>query len=290
MSNTPYKHIAIIGTGLIGGSIARIIRHQFPSITITGISRRQSAIDQAVSDGIIDSGYTALSQLPENIDLAFVCTPIASIPGHTEMLFHRGIPVVTDIGSTKTAIAHNSQCQAKNDSQIFIPGHPMAGNEFTGFEHSRRELIEGCNYILCPPKETNLAYDIFAEFLKTLKFNVIELSPEKHDQLAALASHIPYFMACTTLAIAQSLVPPEDVEVFSTIISTGFKSTTRVASSDPAWGQDIASTNPLPLIDGLQKAQDILAQLSQSIQDSDSPGLGQYLSEIKGFNDQLRHS
>ena len=181
MQSNPYDHIAIIGTGLIGGSLARLIRHHYPDTTLTGVSRRLAAAKDAVKQGVLDYGHDSVSDIAPNVDMAIVCTPIDTIPATTKILFEKGIPLVSDIGSTKSHIAAHPDCRPIQEHQLFVPAHPMAGNELRGFENSTAELLKGCRYLVCPPESNtpNAAYDKFVSWLKTMDFTVIEISPEK---------------------------------------------------------------------------------------------------------------
>lgn len=286
---SPYQHIAIVGTGLIGGSLARLIRYHFPNIELTGVSRRLAAAKDAVTQGVIDNGYDSINSIESSVDLAIICTPIDTIPAFSKALFAKGVPVISDIGSTKSYIAKHPDCQPPKDNQLFIPGHPMAGNELRGFENSTQELLDGCNYLVCPPKNATEipAYTTFTAFLRAMDFSVIEIDAEKHDHLVGLASHLPYFMACATVEVAKSLVDKADFDTFQRIVSTGFASTTRVSGSDPNWGKDIAETNHSAIEKGLQEAANTLTKWRSQIKNQNLDALKSALQELSAFRNKF---
>ncbi|RAP34476.1 hypothetical protein DID77_00855 [Candidatus Marinamargulisbacteria bacterium SCGC AG-439-L15] len=279
-----FQQISIIGLGLMGGSLAKLIKQHHPTTSIFGVSRRQETIDKALTSGVITKGSLSIQDLPQNTELVIICSPISCIQTHLKEASDRLSKdvILTDIGSTKEQLC-NLPFDLPNN-HVFIGGHPMAGSQLTGIEHATADLLNGAPYILM--KQETPQFTQLETFLSGLGFNVIQMTPNEHDNYVALASHIPYLMAGLTVSATNKL-GPDQLQILSTLLAGGFQDTTRVASSDPNWGVDICVTNKKALKTQISNIQTQLETLSALIDTSDTETLKQYFQTIKDQRDHL---
>jgi prephenate dehydrogenase len=277
-----YQHIGFLGLGLIGGSLAMLIRKTYPQAKIFGFAQNATTIEYALSQNIIDTGSTNPAQIPTDLDLVFICTPISLINQYIQLITKHipGQLTITDVGSIKTDIGQNIPL---NPQHTFIGGHPMAGTEKTGITAANPAIMNHAAYLLIQQKSAS--YQKLKKFLQTLKFNLIELSVKEHDEMVAFASHFPYLMAELTIqATAQNI---RTLPKFKQIISTGFRDTTRVASSNPAWGTDVCHNNKANLLKALKSTKKNLAILEKLIKEDKTTELQQLFQQAKTFRDNL---
>ncbi|MFC1751974.1 prephenate dehydrogenase [Thermoproteota archaeon] len=280
-----FNKIGFIGLGLIGGSIAQMIWATYKDCQLYSAGTSQDTIDYAVKNKIIDQGFLNIEDLPKDLDLVFICTPIQYITHSIERVTkHINNPnlIITDVGSIKTEIINH--LPPLESGHLFIPGHPMAGSEKTGILNSNEKLLEHCTYFLVPSSDHR--YHQFKSFLQTLSFNVNEMDMEKHDYLAGLASHFPYLNACLT-ASSGLLLTKEDRDLFKHVVSSGYLDTSRVARSDPKWGADICLYNGNNILDRLCELEHEIKVLKKLIKRKDRGGLTVYFSKIKKSQDDL---
>ena len=279
-----FAKIGIVGLGLIGGSLAQLIRSKHPNLPIIGLARRKETIEYARSQEIISEGYTDLNHFPTDCDLIVICTPIHTTKDTLiEMSHHTQIAtVLTDVASIKHAVEIPKDSLKNGD--LYVPGHPMAGSDQTGIEASSVSLLQHATYIL-GPSEDNRA-QVLATFLENLSCHVITLTNDLHDSLVSAASHIPYLMAQLTLTPGKHL-NDHDKGLFKQVISSGFFDTTRVANSDPRWGADVCVGNKENLLVQLSQISDQLTALIALIKEENPETLHQHFRENQSFRQDL---
>jgi len=308
-----FPRVGIVGLGLIGGSLAKLIREIFPDTHIVAVSRNQSACAQAIAEGVLSSVDTDLSALAE-MDLVFVATPIEMIVDTVQTLQTILAPsaIVTDVASVKRDIvatlslgeangvqgaeplenlSHSSSAEPRKNEinnfkgfhplnpirnkALFIGGHPMAGKETTGYAASDAKMFLGATYVLMPCADPR--YPIFETYLKNLKFRVVTMSPEDHDQAVGLSSHGPYLMACLT---AGALLNSPYAEAGKKLISSGFRDTTRVACSPSEWGTSVCLDNSDAVLAFLETVSGDIDTLATLIKSKDAVALKTYFETI----------
>ncbi len=269
--------IGIVGLGLIGGSLAKLIQAHSPQIELFGLDQDLQQVALAQAAQLFTRVGTQTSTFPKQMDIVFVCTPIGSITQTVESIsaYIESELILTDVASLKNKVTPPRLFSPKHH---FIPGHPMAGTEKSGFEHSRADILSKATYFLCPPS-SGAPLKTLTMYLTELGFKVVEISTEHHDQVVGLASHFPYLMAALTVSVCGQLT--EFAPPFSQAISSGFKDTTRVASSLPLWGVDVATGNAKALIPALDEAMVQLNQLKTWIVNENRQALTQYFSSAK---------
>ncbi len=238
-----YFHtIGFIGLGLIGGSIAKAIRHFYPDTQILAYSRTAATLEEAIKDGAIDRACSCVDASFGGCDLIFLCAPVSANASYLAVLkdLISDSCILTDVGSTKTDI-HEKVAELGLNPH-FIGGHPMAGSEKTGFSSSKRLLIENAYYILTPSPEAS-PKDVakMEAFIASLKAIPLILPYTYHDYVTAAISHLPHLIAASLVNLVHHLDSEE--EIMKKVAAGGFKDITRIASSSPEMWEQICMTN-----------------------------------------------
>ncbi|MFC1571337.1 prephenate dehydrogenase [Candidatus Margulisiibacteriota bacterium] len=283
--------IAIIGLGLIGGSIGmglkKLLLASNLSPSIVGIPRREETIQAAISRGVIDEGTIDPKKGVADADLVFICTPISLIiPILKEIApaLKKGA-IVTDVGSSKYEIVSQAD-KLMPKGTYFVGGHPMAGKEKVKLEEAEADLFNGKAWVLTPTSKTSKkALTQVGEVIQLLSGTVIQLDPKLHDLVVAGISHVP-------LAVAAALVNGvADVEwgqeEMKKLVASGFRDTTRVASGDPLLGVDIFSTNKKAVLKMISVFKKSLAGLEKLIKQENHEEIKKALEKAKSFRDSL---
>ena len=235
-------NIAIIGLGLIGGSVALALRGAWPNANIVAFDRDESQLDLALRAGAIDAGMTSFSAV-EGADIIFVSAPVAQ----TGAIFEALVPflganvVLTDVGSTKQSVIAAARAHLGGKVAQFVPGHPIAGREHAGFSAAAGELFDGKNVVLTPLAEnTPAAVEKVRALWRACGANVVEMSAEAHDAIFAAVSHLPHLLA---FALVDELAQRPNAKSLFSFAASGFRDFTRIASSSPEMWRDIALNN-----------------------------------------------
>lgn len=274
------NRLLIYGCGLVGGSLALTLKKHHPHLHIEGVSRSQESINFALQNGVLDHGATSLEHCTHDVDLAIIATPISQTSDDiAKVSAHITSPcIITDVASVKEGI-QNKIADVKNNHTVIL-GHPMAGSDKTGVQNANKTIMQGAKYILVP--QNNERYLLLKEFLTLSGFQILEMTAVDHDLRAAYASHIPYLMATLTTKALLSL--PEDTQNnVKDILAKGFADTTRVAGSDPSWGQDICQHNKNALIQALSQIESDLSDLKQNIETGNMEPIKNLLEKVSQF-------
>ena len=264
------SRIAIVGLGLIGGSLALALRGK--CARLYGIDPDGPTRALAVRENIVDQAETEPGDLAGKADLILLAAPIRAILAQLREIpgWHPGSPVVLDVGSTKTAI-----CEAMEDLPgRFDPvgGHPMSGKEKSGLVNASADLFRGAPFAFTALKRTTKRARLVAENLAWLiGAKPVWLDPATHDRWVAATSHLPYLAAC-----ALALSTPLEA---SPLIGPGFRSTTRVAETSPAVMLDILETNREELLAGVGELKIQLEALEADLRTGNRDGLQRLLRQ-----------
>ena len=280
------KKVAIVGLGLIGGSLGQRILQKFPKCIVIGIPRRKVTLDLAKKKKAMSRGTLDIAAVAE-ADLVILATPIEKIiPTFQAMVPHlRPGTIVTDVASTKTMLVEEIEAMCPH-GVYFVGGHPMAGTEHTGIEHAQASILAGATFVLTETKNTERkALRNLEVFIKKLGMKPLVLKPAIHDFVVAAVSHLPYIVAVTLAGTAKDVKSYQ--KLIDQVAATGFRDTTRVASSAPSWGKDIVSTNRDQLIETLDLFQNKLTELRTLIDNREFDKLEKVFSSVKKFRDEL---
>ncbi|MBI5144352.1 MAG: prephenate dehydrogenase/arogenate dehydrogenase family protein [Candidatus Omnitrophica bacterium] len=277
-----FNKIAIIGVGLIGGSIGLAIKRNRVAGKVMGIFRRRSTLRRALRFKAIDKGTMDLKEGVKGADLIIIATPVSSIPAlFRELIKHakRGA-IVTDVGSTKSWIVDRIEKTPGLSSIFFVGSHPMAGSEHSGVEFAKEDLFKGSPCIVTRTKKTNKrALSKVINFWKALGTKVEVMSPARHDRSVSIISHLPHIVAFS-LAGA---VPKKEL----LYAAEGFKDTTRVASSDPLLWSDIFLTNREELLRSARIFERYFKKLTGALSKDSRLRLVRLLKGAKAKRDSL---
>jgi prephenate dehydrogenase len=278
------KKIGIIGCGLIGGSLAKKIRLEKPSLFICGVSSKAEDLKKKSESTCFSSIVTQISELDSDCDLVFVCLPIDLTVNAIKTLSERVQKscIITDVASIKEKIEIG--LSSLNIKHPVILGHPMAGKESTGFDVSEAKLFDGAPYFLM--KNTTEAYTEFKQFLIELGLNVIETDSKEHDKIVSLSSHLPYLIASSCIA-AVGLQNKDLQDLIKQSYGPGFKDTTRVAASDPKWGRAVCEDNATNIIEHLDLLTHHIQKIQHLISDKKFEELELFLEQTQALKRQI---
>lgn len=230
------KRVAIVGFGLMGGSLALSLRRS-GQVHVSAIDRapvlERAQAKQAADDHLPLEDTEALKVALERSDLTVLAVPVSTIVRLLPWSLTHA-PVVTDCGSTKREIAQAARDHARGSS--FIPGHPMAGLPDGGIENARADLFEGRSWILCPEQVDSSALGVALDILTLTGARFVEMSPEAHDRAVAVTSHLPQLLASALYTLA-------DDESAQVAMGPAFERATRGAGGLESMWSDIFETN-----------------------------------------------
>jgi len=277
-----YNKVAIIGVGLIGGSIGVALRKKGLTRDIVGIGRRKSSLKSAKRVGAINSWTLDIKEGVKEADLVIIATPVGGILKKAKEIFKsvkRGA-VVTDVGSVKSGITEPID-KITPKGVFFVGAHPVAGSEKKGPKYASAELFKGCTVILTRTRKTNTKkLSEIKHIWKRLGAGRIQvMKPKDHDAVMAQASHMPHIAA-----VATCLNTDKKVLGFT---ATGFKDTTRIAASVPEVWIDIFlmnRANMLKTLDGYKKNIELIRKC---IYKKDRKGLAKILAKAKDIRDSV---
>ncbi len=279
--------VAIIGVGLIGGSIGLALKRASSEIKIVGIPHREETIQEAINRKAIDEGTTDHKKGVTDADLIFICTPInLIIPILKEIapILKKGA-IVTDVGSTKTEIVSQAE-KIMPKGIYFVGGHPMAGKEKVKLEEAEADLFKDQIYILASTSKTSKkALETVKETIKLLNCRIIEMDPKLHDLVVAGISHMPLAIAAACInAVADAEKGKDEMKLCA---ASGFRDTTRVASGDPVLGVDMFTTNKKAVLKMISAFKKSLSRLEKLIKEKDADEIERELERAKGFRDSI---
>jgi prephenate dehydrogenase len=281
------KRLAVIGVGLIGGSLARILREQGAVGEIVGIGRGEANLRRAMELGVIDRYSLDPIEGVRDADLVFLATPVCSIARILAAIAPGLSPgcVVTDGGSVKGTIV--AECEPLMPAgTFFVGGHPIAGTEHTGVDASFASLYQGKRCIITPsPGTDENALQKVVSMWRSAGSEVVLMDTEKHDRVVAAISHLPHMVAYSLVNAVEGYDRFE--EKIINYSAGGFRDFTRIASSDPAMWRDIALTNSEAIIEMMDSFTEYFSRLRTLIQKSDSNGLEKFFQNSKQSRDSI---
>ncbi|WJW76689.1 prephenate dehydrogenase/arogenate dehydrogenase family protein [Thiohalobacter sp. IOR34] len=280
------RRLAIIGVGLIGGSLARALRAAGAVGEVVGSGRRAEHLQQAVDLGVIDRFSTDPAAAVTGADLIVVAVPL----GAMGEVFRAIVPhlaadaVVTDVGSAKAAVVTALREALGEVPDWFVPGHPIAGTERSGVAASFAELFQGRRVILTPLAHTDpQAVARVRAMWQHAGAEVVEMGVELHDEVLAATSHLPHVLA---FALVDSLARMHEHNEIFTYAAGGFRDFTRIASSDPVMWRDICLANRAALLDMIERFNRDLGEMTRAIEDGDGDALLEIFSRAKQARDE----
>jgi len=278
--------LAIVGVGLLGGSVAKAARAAALARTVVGVGRDAARLERALGDGALDRATTDLEVGVRGADFVLLAAPVLAIEALLERVW-RAAPdgaTLTDVGSTKAGIVRRAEALAAGRPLAFVGSHPMAGSEQSGYGAARADLFEGATVLVTPTDRTEpRALKAVTGFWEALGARVSALDPEAHDRAVAAISHLPHAVA-DALMDAVARFAPEALE----FAARGFKDTTRIAASDPDMWADIFLANRTALGASLGAFRQALAALEGAIAGGSREEIRALLARVKAAREALR--
>lgn len=284
-----FKEIAIIGVGLIGGSLAAAFRKRAICEKIIGIDVNKEHLIKAEKMNIIDKGYLEIGDNLKNSDLIIIAAPVAKILTILDELKGEGQKkqIIIDVGSTKKEIVKKAEkIFSQKNKKVFIGAHPMAGSEKSGVEFADPDLFQNAPFILTPDSKTDRdSVDRVKKVLNKLGSRIYIITAEEHDRCAALLSHLPHLLSAVLL---NTVSRDRENEKLNKLAGSGFHDMTRIAGGSPQLWQDIFWTNKDNLKNVLEKYISELEKIKESLNSEDKDGLYYLLKEAADNKNHIR--
>lgn len=279
----PFRSIAIIGVGLIGGSLAAAAKRLDAPPLVLGIDTDVEALAYALDNGIVDAALAPDDLLASgrfgpsgDIELVVLATPASYAEEWLERLSSAGYRgLVTDVASTKSGVL-DAASRVLGSGAMFVGGHPMAGSELSGVQAARPDLFDGAYYILTPTDSTDPeAFRRLHTFISSLGARVITVEPAEHDRAVAIISHVPHVTASALVDLAKAHAGEGD-ELLR-LAAGGFKDTTRIAAGSPDLWTGICLDNAEALSQGIEELRDVLGEFAARVRARDAEGIRDWL-------------
>ena len=281
------RRLAILGVGLIGGSLARALRDAGHAQEIVGFGRGLANLQRAVELGVVDRIETSIAAAVNGADMVVLATPVGTMPDMLAGLapYLGNDAVVTDVGSVKGAVADAARSALGARLTAFVPGHPIAGTERSGVESSFASLFDGRRVVLTPLPETSAdALSRVRAMWRAAGAEVVEMSVAHHDEVLAATSHLPHLLAYALVDMLAQLDDRREVFAFA---AGGFRDFTRIASSDPVMWRDIGLANRAAILQMLGQFRDELDGLMAAVDAGDGARLQSLFARAKAARDAL---
>ncbi|MCO5080421.1 MAG: prephenate/arogenate dehydrogenase family protein [Rhizobiaceae bacterium] len=274
MAEPLFDRIALIGIGLIGSSLARVIRRENLARHVVIATRSKKTLDRAAELKLGDSYTTDLAESVRDADLVIVSVPVGSSAEVAELIAPalKAGAIVTDVGSTKASVIVQMKPHMP-EGVHFIPGHPLAGTEKSGPDAGFADLFENRWCIFTPLPDTDPAVlEKLSEFWRRCGSNIDTMDPEHHDKVLAIVSHLPHIIAYNIVGTADDLQTVTKSEVIK-YSASGFRDFTRLAASDPTMWRDVCLHNKDAILEMLARFSEDLAFLQRAIRWGDGEKL-----------------
>ncbi|MEF3301786.1 prephenate dehydrogenase [Paenibacillus sp. GYB003] len=279
--------VAIIGVGLMGGSLALCFKGK-PGIRVAGFDINPLELEKALKRGVIDDACASLEDAAQDADFVFLCVPVGYLRHYVDRLLQLPLKtgcIVSDVGSTKASIAEYAAARVKPGVH-FIGGHPMAGSERSGVEVAASHLYENAFYVLTPDDSTpQEAYDKLVELLRYTKAQIVRVDAKHHDEIVGAISHLPHVIA---VALVNQIARYNERDgLYESLAAGGFRDITRIASGHPDMWRDILLNNRhvlLPLLRDWSAEMDKFAKLLEA---GDGEGIYKEFEQAGAFRSKL---
>jgi prephenate dehydrogenase len=277
--------VAIIGVGLLGGSIGLALRKRKLAKTVVGIGRRKSSLAKALSRRCVNKTTTSLAKGVAGAELIIVCTPVETVAQYAAEAARACAPgaIITDVGSTKGKIVRDADAELAKLTKkhvTFVGSHPLAGSEKTGCEAAQAELFKDRVVIVTPTTKTDpAAVEKVGALWKSLGGKVLHMPPDDHDAVLARTSHLPHLIA--------SVLAASTPGGLVSITGAGWRDTTRIAAGDPELWRQILLANAAHTLSALDDFERVLSWFRSALQAGDGQALAELLQHGKVRRDAV---
>lgn len=276
-----YRKVALIGLGLIASSMAHAMKGQVGQIA--GHAQSQATRDTAQEIGLCDSVHATAAEAVADADLVVLAVPVGAMGAIAAEIAPHLAPgcTVTDVGSVKQAVIA-AVAPHLPDHVHFVPGHPMAGTEFSGPRSGFATLFVNRWWLLTPGAADRAAVERLTTLIRAMGAKVNEMTAEHHDQVLAVVSHTPHLIAYTMVGVADHVAQVSNSEVIE-YSASGFRDFTRIAASDPTMWRDVFLTNKDAVLDILGRFAEELFVLQRAIRMGDGDHLFDYFTRTRAI-------
>ncbi|MFH1593430.1 MAG: prephenate dehydrogenase/arogenate dehydrogenase family protein [Candidatus Omnitrophota bacterium] len=278
-----FNKVAIVGVGVLGGSLGKDLRAKRMAGEVIGIGRRESSLKKARKVGAVDTTFL-VSRIKDGVkdaDLIILATPVGNIVklGNVAASYAKDGAIITDVGSTKRDIVEKLE-KSMPGRVYFVGSHPMAGSEKGGPLNAERDLFKGRDCFITKTENTNnYALNKIRRFWMMMGSKTITLSPKEHDRIVSKISHMVHIVA-SALVIAN-----RDVLLHA---ASGFKDTTRIALADPVLWRDICATNNTNIARSLDKVIKVLTKFRDDAASNNIKRMASMLEDAKDLRGSLK--
>ncbi len=265
--------LCIIGTGLIGGSLALALRQAGACGHVAGFDSNAATLDEALTAGVIDTAHARMADAVAGAAIVVLATPLGAMPGllrEIAPLLGDGM-LITDVGSAKAGVIDAARTALGDRIAAFVPGHPIAGTEKSGPLHAFPDLFRDRITILTPlPENTPTVLAAVRGLWESAGAVVQELDAVHHDHVLAATSHLPHLLA---YVLVDCLARMDECEEIFRYAAGGFADFTRIASSNPEMWRDVCTANREPLVAALDEYTRHLGALRAALAAGDAAAL-----------------
>ena len=282
MTNIPCKSVLIIGMGLIGSSIARVIKEKKIADKIFALENDNNNIKITNDLNIVDEIQNDLKNFKLQFDFIFICVPLGSYKNIFNKLnnYITKPTLITDVGSTKVSVIKDFMASITNKNISFVPAHPIAGLEKSGPEFGFSKLFDNRYCILTPINKNDESVELVSKIWKSFGMTIEIMDSKRHDRVLAMTSHIPQLIAYSVVATATELETQMKDEVIK-YSAAGFRDFTRLAGSDPIMWRDIYEKNKEAVLEMLGRFSEDLLTYQKAIRNNDLKFLEEQFSKSK---------
>ena len=282
MTNIPCKSVLIIGMGLIGSSIARVIKEKKIADKIFALENDNKNIKITNDLNIVDEIQNDLKNFKLQFDYIFICVPLGSYKNIFNKLnnYITKPTLITDVGSTKVSVIKDFKASITNKNISFVPAHPIAGLEKSGPEFGFSKLFDNRYCILTPINKNDESVELVSKIWKSFGMTIEIMDSKRHDRVLAMTSHIPQLIAYSVVATATELETQMKDEVIK-YSAAGFRDFTRLAGSDPIMWRDIYEKNKEAVLEMLGRFSEDLLTYQKAIRNNDLKFLEEQFSKSK---------
>jgi len=281
--------LAIVGLGLMGGSLGLAARARGACASVHAYARRRETRDTALRIGAADRVFDDPAAAVQSADLVVLCVPVLAVGGLTVDM-KAGLKdgaLVTDVGSTKASLAEQVPPLLQGTGAAFVGSHPIAGSELTGVGAARADLYDNALVVLTPSAgmpQTSPQVCLLERFWSSVGARTTVMSPERHDGILARTSHLPHLVAAMLVdTVCREAEPnPED------FVGSGFRDTTRVAAGAEDLWHDVLKTNRMAVLAELDAFGEGLGRLRQMLEEEDFEAIRRFLAEARARRKQWR--
>jgi prephenate dehydrogenase len=276
--------IAVIGTGLVGGSIGLALSAL--DHDIVGFDADADRAARAKEVGAVGAVASSIAEASSGADLVFVAVPVSAVPEVVVAALDAGAGLVTDVGSVKGPVVAEVGRLRPDAASRFLGGHPMAGSEQDGIESARADLFVGATWVLTPTTATDeRAYIELRSLLRDFDAEVVSVTPADHDELVALVSHVPQLASSTLMDVASTR--EAEHQALLRLAAGGFRDMTRIAASHPAMWLDILTSNRDAVLAALDAYVEALGRARDLVAAGDRTALEQLLARARAARRNL---